>query len=436
MKSSSVSTKQQRIAELAARHPDVSFTSLAYHVDVEWLREAYRRTRKSGAAGVDEMTAREYEEGLEDRLKDLLDRFKSGRYYAPPVKRAYVPKDGKRGEKRPIGIPTFEDKILQRAVAMLLEPICEHDFLDCSYGFRPGRSPHGALEALWKAIMDMGGQAVVLEIDIRRYFDTLKHAHLREALKRRVCDGVVIRAIGKWLNAGVMERGQVHYPEDGSPQGGVISPLLSNIYLHEVLDTWFERDIVPRLHGRARLIRFADDAVIVFEKRYDAQRVHEVLPRRFAKYGLELHPEKTCLVAFGKPVENEEGSKGPETFDFLGFTHYWGKSRRGSYVVKRKTAKQRLKRSIRRVYQWCRANRHESLPYQQAALRRKVVGHYQYFGVTCNSRSLLQYYQAVTLSWRKWLNRRTDKAGMTFEKFALVLNRYPLPRPRITHSYA
>jgi RNA-directed DNA polymerase len=434
MTSGSVSTKQQRIAELAARHPEVSFPSLAYHIDVAWLKEAYRRTRKDAAAGVDEVTAEEYEEGLEARLEDLLNRFKSGRYYAPPVKRAYIPKEGKRGEKRPIGIPTLEDKILQRAVVMLLEPMYEEEFRESSYGYRPGRSQHQALEALWKSIMDMGGETVVLEIDIRKFFDTLKHRHLREALKRRVCDGVVIRTIGKWLNAGVMEAGEIHYPEEGCSQGGVISPLLSNVYLHEVLDRWLEEEIAPLLAGRVRLIRYADDAVMVFEKPSDARRVLAVLPKRIARYGLELHPEKTRLVGFCRPAAGNKKNR-PETFGFLGFTHYWGKSRRGNYVVKRKTMKQRLKRSVRKVYQWCKAHRHDAVREQWRKLRQKVQGHYQYYGITCNYRSLRQFYEAVLYAWRKWLNRRSNDAGMTCEKFELLLARYPLPTPRIIHSY-
>jgi len=436
MESESVLTKQRRIAELAARHPDVSFTSLAYHVDAEWLAEAYRRTRKDAAAGVDEMTAQEYEEGLEARLANLLERFKSGTYFAPPVRRVYIPKDEKGIEKRPIGIPTLEDKVLQRAVVMLLEPLYEVDFSDSSYGFRRGRSPHQALEALRDAIMDMYGETVVLEIDIRKFFDTLKHSHLRDMLKRRVRDGVVIRMIGKWLNAGVMERGEVRYPEDGSPQGGVISPFLSNIYLHEVLDAWFEDEIVCRLSGKAKLVRFADDAVIVFENAADAARVRKVLPKRFAKYGLELHPDKTRLVAFHRSRKDRDFDGGLGKLNFLGFTHYWAKSRNGNWVVKRKTMKQRLNRSVKRVYQWCRLRRHEPIAEQWRGLRRKLFGHYQYFGITFNSYSVGRFEEAVRNAWQFWLNRRSTQADMPRDRFKLLLKRYPLPRPRIVHSFA
>ena len=245
---------------------------------------------------MDGQTAADYAANLEGNLRSLLDRAKSGRYQAPPVRRVHIPK-GTGPETRPIGIPTFEDKVLQRAVVMVLEAVYEQDFLDCSYGFRPGRSAHQALDALWHRLMEMRG-GWVLEIDIRKFFDTLDHRHLHAILRRRVRDGVLLRLIGKWLNAGVLEDGSVTHPEAGSPQGGVISPVLANIYLHEVLDKWFEQTVKPRLKGRAFLIRYADDAVLVFEREGDARRVLDVLPKRFGKYGLTLHPEKTRLVPF------------------------------------------------------------------------------------------------------------------------------------------
>jgi RNA-directed DNA polymerase len=430
-KSSTVQTKQQRIAKLAKQMPEVSFMSLAHHIDYEWLREAYRRTRKDGSAGVDGQTAEQYKENLESNLRSLLDRFKSGSYYAPPVKRAYIPKEGKPGEERPIGIPTLEDKILQRAVVMLLEPLYEQEFKDCSYGFRPRRSAHMALEAIWQEVMDMK-ECWVCEVDIRKYFDTLEHKHIREFVRRRVCDGVITRIIGKWLKAGVMEQGHIYYPEEGSPQGGVISPLLSNIYLHEVLDKWFEEAIVPRLKGAARIIRFADDFVVLFNCERDARRFSEVLPKRFEKYGLQLHPVKTRLLRFSKPAGEEKSS----TFDFLGFTHYWGKSRRGQRVVQRKTAKDRLKRSIRRMYRWCEEHRHTQIKEQWKTLSRKVQGHYAYFGITGNYRTLAGFLLQVKRSWHKWLSRRSRGNQMPWELFARMLEHYPLPSPRIVHQYA
>jgi RNA-directed DNA polymerase len=429
LESGDVRTKQQRIAKLAGLMPEAGFTSLAYYIDLEWMYEAYKRVRKDGAAGVDEVTAEEYEKGLDRNLRSLLERFKSGRYYAPPVKRVYIPKGD--GRKRPIGIPALEDKILQRAVVMVLEPLFETDFLEVSYGFRPGRSVHDALEALWKEVMEMGG-CWVLEVDIKSYFDTVEHSFLREFVKKRVRDGVILRTIGKWLKAGVMEDGAIHYPSKGTPQGGVISPLLSNIYLHEVLDVWFEQEVRPRLGGKAALIRFADDYVILCTSERDARRIGAVLAKRFGKYGLSIHEEKTRLLNFYRPLG---GGRKSETFVFLGFTHYWGLSRKGNWVVKRKTAKKKLKAAIRRVYQWCKHHRHDPVKEQWSALGKKLVGHYQFYGITCNWRSLNSFYVAVKRSWRKWLDRRSRGKDMPWERFLRLLVRYPLPRPRITHRY-
>ena len=433
MESQGVYTKQQRIATLAKLHPEVSFTSMAHYVDLEWMTEAYRRTRKDAAVGVDGVTAAEYEVGLDDRLKKLLEGFKSGTYKAPPVRRVYIPKDETGKEKRPIGIPTMEDKVLQRAIVMLLEPLYEVDFSNSSFGFRPGRSPHLALTALRTSIKHSTGKWV-LELDIRKFFDTMKHEHLLQQIKRRVCDGVVIRMIGKWLSAGVMEGGNVHFPDEGSPQGGVISPILSNIHLHEVLDAWFEKEIQPKLQGQSGLIRFADDAVLTFENEHDARRVHEVLPKRFAKYGLELHPEKTRLVYFGKP---SSGGAEPQTFDFLGFTHYWCKSYKGYWAVFRKTMKKRLKRAIARMNKWNRENQHEPIEEQWKTIKAKMRGHYQYYGVTSNGRSLALFYMRVKEIWRKWLSRRSaGGVPMSWKEFERILRRFPLPVPKICHSFA
>jgi group II intron reverse transcriptase/maturase len=430
LESGDVYTKQQRIAEHARLMPDVGFTSLAYYIDLEWMREAYRLTRKDGAAGVDGVTAEEYERDLDRNLESLLERFKSGRYFAPPVRRTYIPKGD--GRVRPIGIPALEDKVLQRAVLMVLTPLYEQDFLDCSYGFRPGRSVHQALEALWGGVMGMGG-CWVLEVDIKSYFDTVKHEHLREFLRKRVRDGVLLRVIGKWLKAGVMEDGAVRYPEEGTPQGGVISPLISNIYLHEVLDVWFEGEVKPRLSGRAKLIRFADDYVILFEQERDARRVQAVLGKRFGRYGLRLHEDKTRLVDFRRP--RGKGSKS-ETFVFLGFTHYWGRSRKGNRVVQRKTAKEKLKDGVRRIYLWCKRNRHIPVREQWRALCRKLHGHYGFYGISLNFRSISRFYEQVRRAWRKWLNRRSRNKDMPWSRFERLLMRYPLPRPKIVHKFA
>lgn len=419
---------------LAREAPERSFMSLAHNIDEYWLQEAYSRTRKGGAVGADGTTAEQYAEHLEGNLRSLLDRFKSGHYQAPPVKRIHIPK-GNGSETRPIGIPSFEDKVLQRAVAMVLEAIYEEDFLSCSYGFRPGRSAHNALRELWLELMGMGG-GWVLEVDIRSFFDELDHDHLRTFLDRRVRDGVIRRAIGKWLQAGVLEEGRLRHPVTGTPQGGVISPLLANIYLHEVVDRWFEEEVKPRLDGRAVLIRYADDLVIAFASERDARRVQEALPKRLARFGLQLHPEKTRLVRFQTPrgKQGPPQSGGPGTFTFLGFTHYWGKSRKGNWVVKRKTAASRLTRSLCKVREWCRRRLHEPVPWQQHQLSRSLRGHYAYYGITGNFRALNNFYRQVTREWRRWLNRRSQKAKMIWERFNRLLINYPLPRPRIVHA--
>lgn len=428
--SKAVSTRTERIAKLAKQAPSMVIRTLAHHMDGSWLREAYRRTRKDGATGVDGQSAGEYAEDLEGNLQRLLERAKSGAYRAPPVRRVHIPKGD--GQTRPLGIPTFEDKVLQRAVAMLLEAVYEQDFLDCSYGFRPGRSAHQALGALRDKLMEMGGGWVV-EVDIRNYFGSIDHEHLRAVLHQRIGDGVVLRLIGKWLNAGVMEDGELSYPDSGTPQGGVISPILSNIYLHVVLDTWFEAEVKPRLRGRAKLVRFADDFVIAFEREDDARRVYDVLPKRFEKYGLALHPEKTRLVPFQRPSwsKDDDGTtKGTErgTFDLLGFTLYWARSERGYWVIMAKTARTRFVRTLHKLRDWCRRNRHQPVREQWLRICRALVGHFNYFGVFGNAGRLFALRHASYRIWRNWLNRRSQRARITWAKMRRLSERYPLPR--------
>jgi len=336
-----------------------------------------------------------------------------------------------------MAVPTLEDKVLQRAVVMLLEAVYEQDFKDFSHGFRPKRSAHQALKEIWDRIMDMRG-GVVVELDIRKFFDTLGHGYLREMLRKRIRDGVLIRLIGKWLNAGVMHDGVIEKTELGSPQGGVVSPILANVYLHEVLDTWFEEEVKPRMKGKTHLIRYADDAVILFSDENDAKRVLSVLPKRFEKYGLTLHPEKTRLVAFPRPSRYEKPQKKPDggkSFDFLGFTHYWGKSRKGNWVVQRKTAGKRFSRAVKRMNAWCRSVRHLPVRDQWRQLRLKLMGHNNYYGIPGNSDSLARFLHCVRRIWQKWLNRRSQKAKMTWEKMAKLLKRYPLPRPQVYNPY-
>jgi RNA-directed DNA polymerase len=431
--STTISTKLERIAKLAKQAPDMAFRTLAHHIDIEWLREAYARTRKDGARGVDGQSAEQYAEQLEDNLQGLLDRAKSGAYRAPPVRRVHIPKGN--GETRPLGVPTFEDKLLQRAVTMVLEAVYEQDFLDCSYGFRPGRSAHQMLEALRDRMMEMKG-GWVLEIDIKKFFDSMDHGHLQEVLRKRVLDGVLLRLVGKWLNAGVLDEGVLTYPESGSPQGGVISPMLANIFLHEVLDTWFERELEPSLSSEAHIFRYADDAVLVFASETDARRALEALEERFARYGLALHPEKTRLVEFRRPPRRPSSSDDgtankPGTFDLLGFTHYWGASRNDKWVIKRKTASDRFRRALKRVVEWCREHRHDDVRMQWQGLVRKLRGHFGYFGVTSNLRALARFRYEVLLAWRKWLSRRSCEARLTWSQMARLLERFPLPPARL-----
>ena len=430
-----VSTKLQRIAKLAREAPQRALLSLAHYIDMEFLREAFRRTRKDAATGVDGQSGADYAAHLEENLQGLLDRFKSGRYTAPPVRRAYVPK-GDGTMLRPIGVPTFEDKVLQRAVGMVLEAVYEQDFLDCSYGFRPGRSAHQALQALWQGLMQMGGGWVV-EVDIRQFFDTVGHCQLRSFLDQRVRDGVIRRTLNKWLKAGVLDGTTLSHPEQGTPQGSGVSPLLANLYLHEVLDKWFEAVVKPRLRGRAVLIRYADDAVLVFACEEDARRVLAVLPKRFGKYGLTLHPDKTRLLCFTSPAAHPaEAGRGeaPHSFAFLGLTHYWDKSRKGSWVVKRKTATDRFGRTRKRIAQWCRIHRHQPVPEQHQHLSQQLRGHDAYYGITGNNPALRRLRYEVARVWQKWLNRRSHRAAMPWERFQLLLRRYPLPTPVIYHS--
>jgi group II intron reverse transcriptase/maturase len=422
---------------LARQGPQMAFTSLAHHIDIDWLREAYRRTRKDSAVGVDGQTAQEYAANLEGNLQSLLDRAKSGTYYAPPVRRVHIPK-GTGNETRPIGIPTFEDKVLQRAVVMVLESVYEQDFLNCSYGFRPGRSAHQALESLREQMMQMRGGWIV-EVDIRKFFDTLDRSHLRAMLDQRIRDGVLRKLIDKWLKAGVVEAGQLSYAQTGSPQGGVISPMLSNVYLHSVLDVWFEQEVRPRMKGRAFLVRYADDFVMGFEREDDARRVLEVLPKRFAKYGLALHPTKTRLVRFTRPPreappQGGDRGQGPGSFDLLGFTHYWGRSRKGNWVVKRKTARSRFTRAVKAIRQWCRRHRHLKVRQQHRTLVQKLRGHYAYYGITCNMKAVGCFFYEALQAWKKWLSRRSQRAYLSWDRFRVLLKCYPLPPPRIVHS--
>lgn len=428
----SVKNRQRHIAHIARKYTDSPLTTLSYHMDMLWMREAFSRLNKDSEPGTDKVTVEEYAKNLESNLAELLERAKSGSYRPPPVKRVHIRKNGK--ETRPIGVPATESKVLERAVTMLLEPLYEQEFLDCSYGFRPGRSTHQGLEQLRQTLKGMNG-GWVLDVDVRKYFDSIPHDQLMSILRLRVKDSVILRLIVKWLKAGVWENGEITPSESGTPQGGVISPLLSNIYLHVVLDVWFEQVVKLHVKGPARMIRFADDFVIVFKRREDALKVLRVLPKRFGRYGLEIHPEKTQLVDFRHPWESR---RKPQTFTFLGFTHYWGKTRRGGYAVKKKTSAKKMRQSLKRMHQWCKKNCHQPLGWQHEKLCQKLAGHYAAYSVAGNYAAVAAYRYHVLHTWRYWLNRRSRKKdGMGWSRFAALLQgKYRVPYPRIIHKAA
>ena len=426
-----ISPQLREIAERAASYPDMIFNNVYHKVNVDLLREAYRQTRKDGSPGLDKVTAAEYAENLEENLESLCDRLKWGTYVAPPVERVWIEKEN--GKQRPIGKPTFEDKIVQRAVSMVLQVIYDVNFHDFSHAFRKGHSQHQAIQELRENCLKLNIGWIV-SADITGLFDNIDHGLLREFIRRRVIDGGILRLISKWLNAGVFENGEISYPERGTPQGGVVSPVLSNIFLHYVLDDWFVEQVKPRMKGRCFLIRFADDFIIGCELESDARRIMEVLPKRFDRYGLGLHPDKTSMIPFKRPSRSSWSQKGSRSFDFLGLTFYWSRSRRGYWVIKKKTASKRLSRFMKRLWQWCRENRHEPLKEQYQALCSKLRGHFQYYGVRGNFRALEVVFEFAKKAWRFWLSRRSHKGGISWEKFEKIRTSYPFPKPRIVHN--
>lgn len=430
-----MSTKLARLAELAKEDKEQQFHSIAHLLTVSALYQALESLRKDASAGVDGVTYAAYRKEAGQNIPRLQDRLKSRRYRAQPLRRIYIPKED--GRQRPISIPSLEDKIVQRATVKLLEAIYEQDFLACSYGFRPGRGPQDALDEVGQVICRRP-ISYVLEADICGYFDAIVRSQLMEMIEKRVRDGSILRLIGKWINVGVIDDGRLLVTETGTGQGQVISPLLANVYLHYVLDAWFEEVVKPRLRGEAHEVRFADDFIVCFQHREDAQKVLEVLTHRFAKYGLTLHPEKTRLLEFGrKALTNWEGKRGkrPATFDFLGFTHICKRSRRGYFTIHVRTRRKRLRRSLKALSRWCQEHRHDPVEEQCAALNRKLRGHYQYYGRPTNYRSLWEYYRGARRIWKKWLNRRTRGKTLNWTDYEQLLTRHPLMRPRIARSW-
>lgn len=418
-----------KVVERAQREPEGRFHALAHLIDVPALERAYRRQRSAAAVGMDGVTKEQYGQALEGNLQDLHARLTAQRYRHQPIRRVHIPKA--QGKTRPIGISAFEDKVVQDAVREVLEAIYEQDFLGCSYGFRPGRSAHGAVRTL-EQIVHQGEVRWIFEADIVSFFDSLDRTELKKMLEVRVADGSLLRLIGKCLHVGVLDGEAVLEPELGTVQGSVLSPLLGNVYLHYVLDRWFETEVKPRLRGKATLIRYCDDFIIGFEREDDAWRVRAVLEKRLGRFGLTLHPDKTRLLPFWRPSTTQQSGQGPASFDFLGFTFYWRRTRTGHWRMGCKTRRASLRRAKQAIYDWCRRHRHQPVEAQHAALGRRLRGHFNYFGVNGNFPSLLRLVEATKRAWYKWLCRRSQRKRLTWERFTDLLRQMPLPHPRIT----
>jgi RNA-directed DNA polymerase len=417
-----------KVVDRARKDPNARLYSLARLIDLDALKRAFGRIRKDAAVGVDGVTKEQYEQNLEQNLQGLHERLKSGRYRHQPIRRVHIPKAP--GKTRPIGISSIEDKIVQGALTEVLGAIYEQDFRDCSFGFRPRRSAHDALRAV-DAMAAREGIRWILEADIQAFFDSLDRSKLSEMLQIRVADASFLRLVGKCLHVGVLDGEEFSRPDEGTAQGSIISPMLGNVYLHYVLDTWFEQTVKPHLTAHARLVRYADDFVMGFKSKRDAERVMEMLSQRMAAFGLTLHPDKTRLVAFGRPDRNRPGDKGPETFDFLGFTLYWRRTRKGKWSPGMKTRKARLQRALKALSEHCRGHRHDSLKEQHASLKRRIQGHLNYFGVNGTMRAISCLVEEAESVWHKWLNRRSQRKRLNWKRFKDLLKVFPLPEPRI-----
>jgi group II intron reverse transcriptase/maturase len=416
-----------KVAERAKRSPEQRILALAHLIDEPALDRAFRRLRRDAAVGVDGITVEKYGEQLAANLQALRARMKAGQYRHQPIRRVNIPKGN--GATRPIGISTVEDKIVQGALRDVLEAIYEQDFLSCSYGFRPGRSAHDAVRDLNGVIM-RGDANYIVEADITSFFDSIDRKMLMEMLRGRIADETLMRLVGKCLHVGILDGERYVEAEEGTAQGSSLSPLLGNVYLHHVLDVWYERDVCPQLNGRSALVRYADDFVLCFELAEDAQRAYAMLEERFAKFGLTLHPKKTRCFRFQPPDDGE--GKGSSSFDFLGFTVHWQKARKaGMWRVAWRTRNARLRRAINAATEWCRSHRHLPIEEQRATLARKLNGHYNYFGVNGNVDALARLHFAVERAWQKWLNRRSQRARMTWERFTQLLAKHPLPQPQV-----
>lgn len=427
-------TDLQRIEQRAKERLEEKWTNLLSHIRVPLMTEAYRRLRRNAAAGVDGVTWGEYGERLDERLQDLEYRVHRGSYHPQPVRRVHIAKGD--GRTRPLGIPALEDKIVQQAVRMVLEPIYEAEFLGLSYGFRPGRSQHDALDALAEAIARKVNW--VLDADIRSFFDTIDHGWMQRFLEHRIGDPRMVRLLMKWLHAGVMEDGELHEVEEGTPQGGIISPLLANLYLHHVLDLWVTSWRKKHARGEVYLVRYADDFVMGFQYEQDARAMHAALAERVARFGLELHPDKTRVMQFGRFASMDRAKQGlgkPETFDFLGFTHIAGTGRNGRFQLMRRTSRKKRRAKLSRLAEEVKRRRHENVADQHAWLSSVLVGHYRYYGVPTNHAALKQVREHVRRMWHRSLQRRSQRATMNDARLTAHEARFPLPFPTICHPW-
>ncbi len=430
-----LSTKLNRLSEIARQDPKVKFTSLAHLLDEECLKQSYRELNRLAAAGIDRVSYEAYGKDLDENVAELVKRLKAKRYRAQDIRRVKIPKPD--GGQRPLGILVLEDKIVQRGVVKILSAIYEQDFLEVSYGFREKRNAHDALRAIELIIM-RGGVNYLLDVDIRGYFDHIDHKWLMRMLKERIVDRTILRLIGKWLKVGVLEEGERNRNEIGVPQGGVISPMLANIYLHYVLDLWITKKVAKELNGGIFLIRYGDDFVIGCTNREDAEKAWEMLPARLKQFGLELSQEKSRLIEFGKRVykRNKERTIKTSTFDFLGFTHYMTRSRRGGIRLGRKTISKRMRRKLIDLNNKLRKLRNVmSFRLLYKHLCRILQGYYNYYGFAGNYATLNKFAYAMERMWFKWLNRRSQRKSFNWEEFQEVLKRHPLPKPRIRKTY-
>jgi RNA-directed DNA polymerase len=424
--------KLARVNEAARRSCQTRFTALLHHVDVEALLRSFRRQRRRASAGVDGVTVEEYEKDLEANLRDLCDRIHTGRYRPHPVRRVNIPKPD--GGLRPLGVLVLEDKIVQGAVAEVLSAVYEVDFLGFSYGFRPKRSPHQALQALERALITRKINWV-LDADIRRFFDSVDHEWLLRMVAHRIADPRILRLIRQWLRAGVLESGEWSETVEGTPQGAGISPLLANIFLHYVFDLWVAQWRCRQAHGDVIVIRYADDTLLGFEQEQDAKRMLSDLRRRLAQFGLRLHEDKTRLIEFGRFAAERRAKRGerrPETFDFLGFTHCCGRTKEGRFIIRRKTQRKRMIRKLKELRIEARRRMHWLIGEQQRWLASVLRGHYAYYGIPTNSQPLSHFGYEVQKLWFVVLRRRSQKSHMIWSRFNDLLKVFPLPTPRLS----